>query len=534
MDRRAAAGLLLLVIAGLIGLLSGQALGDTAAAQTPQPPTTTSSTSSVTTSATTSETSSAATTASTTTSASTQTTSTTDTDRSSSTTTSATTTISSSSSSATATESTREPRRPDAQERKKDGKSKEDAYESKADSAKEAKAKEDAKQSKADSAKEGKGKEDAKQSKADSAKEGAAAAPTQPARAQPARTQDASTSKHTSSLDKAEAASMGHESGPSAPGSRDSGNPAPGSGATGGEQRSTDSTASPEVTASEPTVAAAEPSRVEASAVTAGGSSAPAEPASSESVLTPLAEQNASLPTPATHRARPPLRQLHAFPARFVNRPGLGRRQGTMLSFVLSAPARVRFTVLGEAPACRPLGTFSMRGHRGMNRMRFLGRLRGRRLPPGTYTIIPRIARRGQQRALASIAVEIVSTEQPPAAATARVRPECPRPSAFAALPTQSESGADSAFIANGVSVGASQVGVGAKRGTAASGVATQAAAATDERPLARVPVLSDLLPDEAPVPPTTLAVLALAAVGLGSLVLIMLVLRFFQRGWNP
>jgi hypothetical protein len=71
-------------------------------------------------------------------------------------------------------------------------------------------------------------------------------------------------------------------------------------------------------------------------------------------------------------------------------------RAGTGLRFRLSKPALVRFQVLhwGER-AGLPLqertaperARFQVRGRRGLNRMRFTGRIRGRPLPEGTYIL---------------------------------------------------------------------------------------------------------------------------------------------------
>src|SRR4029453_19328012 len=66
-----------------------------------------------------------------------------------------------------------------------------------------------------------------------------------------------------------------------------------------------------------------------------------------------------------------------------------GVRSAVSLRFVLSSPARVRFLVIGPAPSCRVAGRFVLAGHRGLNRIAFRGRVRGRLLGPGTYTIVP-------------------------------------------------------------------------------------------------------------------------------------------------
>ena len=68
--------------------------------------------------------------------------------------------------------------------------------------------------------------------------------------------------------------------------------------------------------------------------------------------------------------------------------PAVMRRghAGTRLRFRLSKPAVVRFRVLGWA-AAPERARFQVRGRRGLNRMRFTGRIRGRPLPEGTYIL---------------------------------------------------------------------------------------------------------------------------------------------------
>jgi hypothetical protein len=80
------------------------------------------------------------------------------------------------------------------------------------------------------------------------------------------------------------------------------------------------------------------------------------------------------------------LTRLQARPSRFRSTVRRGRK-GTMISFWLSRPGRVVFLVRGPAPDCSKVGTFAVRGHRGHNRIRFTGWLRGTLLRPGTYTI---------------------------------------------------------------------------------------------------------------------------------------------------
>jgi hypothetical protein len=58
-------------------------------------------------------------------------------------------------------------------------------------------------------------------------------------------------------------------------------------------------------------------------------------------------------------------------------------RTGASLRFRVSRPATVQFRVTSP----RVLGRFAIRGHHGLNRLRFTGRLRGRALRAGTYLL---------------------------------------------------------------------------------------------------------------------------------------------------
>lgn len=64
-------------------------------------------------------------------------------------------------------------------------------------------------------------------------------------------------------------------------------------------------------------------------------------------------------------------------------------RPAVRLKFVLSGPAPVTFAVFGPAPSCSAAARFTVAGHRGLNSVRFTGRIQGRELPAGVYTIVP-------------------------------------------------------------------------------------------------------------------------------------------------
>ena len=101
-------------------------------------------------------------------------------------------------------------------------------------------------------------------------------------------------------------------------------------------------------------------------------------------------------------------RGLHASRRKFKNLRESGEPYGTTLTFWLARPATVRFVMRQEAPDCAVVGTFERRGHEGVNRTRFVGRYKGRRLPPGTYRITAYAVRGGKARSLGSVRVAIV------------------------------------------------------------------------------------------------------------------------------
>lgn len=87
-----------------------------------------------------------------------------------------------------------------------------------------------------------------------------------------------------------------------------------------------------------------------------------------------------------------------------------------MIVFRLSRPTMLRVTVVRVYPTCKRIGTFTVRGRAGVNRIRFRGRLGRRTLPTGSYRLIVRA--RGAERDAA--AVPIVVARGPVSAATVR------------------------------------------------------------------------------------------------------------------
>jgi hypothetical protein len=77
------------------------------------------------------------------------------------------------------------------------------------------------------------------------------------------------------------------------------------------------------------------------------------------------------------------------------------------LTVWLTRPALIRLLVRQEAPVCRVWGTLVRDGDRGLNRLRFRGRIRGKLLPPGTYRIRAEAIRGGDEDSLGAVTVGI-------------------------------------------------------------------------------------------------------------------------------
>ena len=88
-----------------------------------------------------------------------------------------------------------------------------------------------------------------------------------------------------------------------------------------------------------------------------------------------------------------------------IVRPGR-RDGGTTLVFTLKKGTVVRFTIVRVYPSCERIGSFRVRAHAGINRVRFRGRLGGRPLAEGTYRVVAQA--RGQERAAATVTIVVV------------------------------------------------------------------------------------------------------------------------------
>lgn len=66
------------------------------------------------------------------------------------------------------------------------------------------------------------------------------------------------------------------------------------------------------------------------------------------------------------------------------------QKRAARITFTLDRPGRVVFVVRGPAPSCEVAGRFSVRGDRGVNHVRFTGRVGRRHLPFGIYRVTAR------------------------------------------------------------------------------------------------------------------------------------------------
>jgi hypothetical protein len=120
---------------------------------------------------------------------------------------------------------------------------------------------------------------------------------------------------------------------------------------------------------------------------------------SASSATSPFTPDRCRLRPKRCTRSRSP---IHA--SKTVVRPGR-RNGGTTLVFTLSEGTVVRFTVVRVYPSCERVGSFSVRAHSGVNRVRFKGRLGRRPLPAGTYRLVAQA--RGREAAAATVTIVV-------------------------------------------------------------------------------------------------------------------------------
>jgi hypothetical protein len=85
---------------------------------------------------------------------------------------------------------------------------------------------------------------------------------------------------------------------------------------------------------------------------------------------------------------------------------GPAAERGTVITFRLRKKGRVVLVVRNAR--CAVVGSRSYRGRRGINHVRFDGRVHGRPLKPGRYSIVLVVVRGSSRRQVGAIAVEVV------------------------------------------------------------------------------------------------------------------------------
>jgi hypothetical protein len=79
-----------------------------------------------------------------------------------------------------------------------------------------------------------------------------------------------------------------------------------------------------------------------------------------------------------------------------------------VIRFRLRKPGRIELVVRADGSACTVIGRKRVRGHSGLNRVPFNGRLNGRPLAAGKYTITVVVVRAGHRTRVGTLAVEVV------------------------------------------------------------------------------------------------------------------------------
>jgi hypothetical protein len=109
--------------------------------------------------------------------------------------------------------------------------------------------------------------------------------------------------------------------------------------------------------------------------------------------------------------SRPP-RRVRASQPVVRNTGDRRQRRAAVITFRLQRAAIVRFRIRQEAPRCLVIGSFTVRGEAGRNRVRFTGSYRGVTLPPGTYTLTGHAFRNGRVTPLGAATVVITGAGQ--------------------------------------------------------------------------------------------------------------------------
>jgi len=101
---------------------------------------------------------------------------------------------------------------------------------------------------------------------------------------------------------------------------------------------------------------------------------------------------------------------VRATRTRFSTR-GPKAQRGTVIRFRLGKPGTVELVVRGGS-ACTVIGRKRVRGHSGVNRVHSKGRVNGRPLTAGKYTMTVVVVRPGHRTRVGTLAVEVVPSRR--------------------------------------------------------------------------------------------------------------------------
>ena len=222
---------------------------------------------------------------------------------------------------------------------------------------------------------------------------------------------------------------------------------------------------------------------------------------------------------PAAQQRR--ARLVRATRTRFSTR-GPKAQRGTVIRFRLRKPGKVELVIRADSSACKIIGRKRVRGHAGRNRVPFNGRVNGRPLAAGKYTITVVVVRAGHRTRVGTLAVEVVPTGRhlTRAQQTGPVTTSC-----FADAPS---SGSTSILVALAVPFVDGSSGAGDSHARSKPKPPPAALGASFEPPKLPRPVT----PGEGSF--GWAGALLYAALAIASATLLVQVGRFLHGSWNP
>ena len=192
-----------------------------------------------------------------------------------------------------------------------------------------------------------------------------------------------------------------------------------------------------------------------------------------------------------------------------------------MIRFRLRKPGKVELVVRADSSACKIVGRKRVRGHAGRNRVPFNGRVNGRPLAAGKYTITVVVVR-GHRTQVGTLAVEIVSSGRhlPRAQQTGPVTTNCSSDAP--------SSGSTSILAAFAVPFVDGSIGAGDSHARSKPEPPPAALGASFKPPKLPQPVI----PGEGTF--GWAGALLYAALGIAGATLLVQVGRFLHGSWNP